>query len=126
MSWRVGLSGWLGPWPSAARPAPRALVRVRVTGSTARDRREALILTACQSRARRPNDAAHVATSVSLCGLRWPWVWRQVEPAVDVDALHAKIGQLTLENDFFGCVLLGPAIHCVVKATARPRRASGS
>jgi hypothetical protein len=36
---------------------------------------------------------------------------------VDVEALHAKIGQLTLENDFFGCALLG-AIHCVVEATA--------
>jgi hypothetical protein len=28
-----------------------------------------------------------------------------VEPAVDVEALHAKIGQLTLENDFL-------AAHC--------------
>ena len=37
---------------------------------------------------------------------------------MDVEALHAKIGQLTLENDFFGCELLGRAIHCVVEATA--------
>ena len=26
--------------------------------------------------------------------------WRETPPAVDVKTLHAKIGQLTLENDF--------------------------
>ena len=28
-----------------------------------------------------------------------------VEPAIDVKALHAKIGELTLENDFLGAAL---------------------
>ena len=61
----------------------------------------------------------------SFCaGSDGPWAWRWVEPAVDVEALHAKIGQLTLENDF-GCALLGRAIHCVVEATASSARARG-
>ena len=30
---------------------------------------------------------------------------KTVEPAVDVKTLHAKIGQLTLENDFLGGAL---------------------
>lgn len=30
---------------------------------------------------------------------------RALEPAVDVKVLHAKIGQLTLENDFLGGAL---------------------
>ena len=37
---------------------------------------------------------------------------------MDVEALHAKIGQLTLENDFLAAHWLARAIHCVVEATA--------
>jgi len=37
---------------------------------------------------------------------------------VDVEALHAKIGQLTLENDFLALHCWATAIHCVIEATA--------
>jgi len=35
------------------------------------------------------------------------------EPTVDAKTLHAKIGELTLENDYFG----RRATHCAVSAT---------
>ena len=44
---------------------------------------------------------------------------------MDVEALNAKIGQLTLKNDFFSCELLGRVIHCVVERPHRLRRARG-
>ena len=34
------------------------------------------------------------------CGYFWPRGGRATAPAVDVKSLHAKIGELTLENDF--------------------------
>ena len=37
---------------------------------------------------------------------------------MDVKALHAKIGQLTLENDFLAARCWAEPIHCVVEATA--------
>jgi len=45
-------------------------------------------------------------------GCRGVWFWRQyrpVTPTVDVKSLHAKIGELTLENDFLEGALSKPA-----------------
>ena len=42
------------------------------------------------------------------------------EPAVDITALHAKIGELTLANDFFWPVRSGKPVCCRAQSDDRP------